>query len=244
MHELRQGVDVGALQLHQRAPLENQLRQLVRQREVFEHVHGGRRHLRLAGALPGGKLQLVEEDHRELLRGVDVERLAGKLEDLRAPRSQLGVDACRLACERGLIDSNAVPLDVRKHRHERKLHVAEQRLEAILAQATAQRLGELPREIGALAGEAEQRRCGQVRQRDGLLPGAADVFLRERLVAQMLERDLLDGVARPGRIEHVAREHRVELEPVEGDALVRQHHQIELQIVADLRERGVFEDRP
>ena len=106
----------------------------------------------------------------------------------------------------------------------------------------AQLLGELPRQIRALAGEAQQRRGRQVRQRDGFLARAADVFLRERLVAQMLERDFLDGVARPGRVEHVAGEHRVELEPCERDALVREHHQIELQIVADLRDRRIFED--
>src|SRR6059058_1940832 len=38
MHELRQGVDIGALQLHQLPPLENLPRDVVRQRELFEHL--------------------------------------------------------------------------------------------------------------------------------------------------------------------------------------------------------------
>ena len=43
IHELRQRVDVGALQLHQRPPLENLTRQIVSERELFEHFDRGRR---------------------------------------------------------------------------------------------------------------------------------------------------------------------------------------------------------
>ena len=45
--ELRQRVDVGALQLLQRAPLENQPRQIVRERQLLEHLDGRRRRLGL-----------------------------------------------------------------------------------------------------------------------------------------------------------------------------------------------------
>ena len=38
MDELRQCIDVGALQFHERAPLENQSRQVVRERELFQHI--------------------------------------------------------------------------------------------------------------------------------------------------------------------------------------------------------------
>ena len=41
MHELRQRVDVGALQLVQPAPVENQPRQLVDQRQLLEHFDRG-----------------------------------------------------------------------------------------------------------------------------------------------------------------------------------------------------------
>ena len=43
VHQLRQRVDVGALQLHQRAPLENLPRQIVGQRQLLEHLDGRRR---------------------------------------------------------------------------------------------------------------------------------------------------------------------------------------------------------
>ena len=39
--QLRQRVDVGALQFLQRPPLENEPRQLVRERQLLEHLDGG-----------------------------------------------------------------------------------------------------------------------------------------------------------------------------------------------------------
>ena len=68
VHELRQRVDVRALQLLQRAPLENEPRQVVRERQLLEHFDGGRRRLGLArSASVAGQLQLVEQDLRQLL---------------------------------------------------------------------------------------------------------------------------------------------------------------------------------
>ena len=65
--QLRQRVDVGAFELCQRAPLENQPRQVVRQRQLLEHLDGGRRRARRARALEDRQLQLVEQDLGELL---------------------------------------------------------------------------------------------------------------------------------------------------------------------------------
>ena len=42
MHQLRQRVDVGALQLHQAAPFEDLTGQLVGERELFQHFNRGR----------------------------------------------------------------------------------------------------------------------------------------------------------------------------------------------------------
>ena len=106
VHELRQGVDVGALQLHQLAPLENLPRQVVGQRQFLEHFDGGRRRARRAGPLQHRQLQLVEQDFRQLLRRVDVELAAGHLEDRRRSLRQLLVDSAATArrarsCRRG-----------------------------------------------------------------------------------------------------------------------------------------------
>ncbi len=68
MDQRRQRVDVGALQLRQAAPVEDEARQVVGQRQFLEHFHGGRRRARRAGALQHRQLQLVEQDLAELLR--------------------------------------------------------------------------------------------------------------------------------------------------------------------------------
>jgi hypothetical protein len=92
--ELRQGVDIRALQLHQAAPFENDARQLVRQRELLEHFE--RRRLCLGLRRPANRLgphpHLVEEHLRQLLRGIDVELLAGQLVDPRRQAIEVGFD--------------------------------------------------------------------------------------------------------------------------------------------------------
>ena len=240
VHELRQGVDVRALQFHQRAPLEDQLRKLVCERQILEHVDRGRRHLGLARPLGGWELQLVEQDDRELLRRVDVERFSSQLEDFAlrdASSASMRVDWLASA-GRSIARRNA-------------------RCPRVPARAAAPGRGTTPRPHPRAVARAavlraakpdpralrEVQQCGggQMRQRNRLLPRAADVILRERLVPKVLERNLLDGMARPCRIEHVARQHRVELEPAEGDPLVPEHHQIELEVVANFRDRGALE---
>ena len=112
MHQLRQRVDVGALQLVQPAPVENQPRQLVDERQLLEHLHRRRRRSRLAGLLERRQLQLLEQDLAELLRRVDVELLAGQLEDARRAARELALDVLRLRGQRRAVDADAGPFDV------------------------------------------------------------------------------------------------------------------------------------
>jgi hypothetical protein len=60
----------------------------------------------------------------------------------------------------------------------------------------------------------------------------------------MLERRLLERMPRPCRVEQVAGEHRVEGQPAERDAVPSEDDQVELQVVADLANALVFEERP
>ena len=64
---------------------------------------------------------------------------------------------------------------------------------------------------------------------------AADVFFRQRLVSRVLERQLFERVGRPGRVDQVAGDHRVEVEPVQPHTVPGEHDGVELQVVADLR---------
>src|SRR5207247_494999 len=61
VHELGEGVDVGALQLHQPAPFEDLARQVVREGELFEDLDGRRRRAGGPCPLQHRQLQLVEQ---------------------------------------------------------------------------------------------------------------------------------------------------------------------------------------
>ena len=120
--ELRQRVDVGALQLLQRAPLEDQPRQLVRRAPAPRALRPrSTRVFVFALRLSAGSCSLSNRISRQLLRRVDVELLAGQLEDLRAARRQLLLDVLRLRRERRAVDPDAGALDGDEHRDQRQL---------------------------------------------------------------------------------------------------------------------------
>ena len=189
------------------------------------------------------QLQLLEQDLAELLRRVDVELLAGQLEDPRGVARQLAFDVLRLRGQRGAVDADAGALDVGEHGDERHLELAEHLVQPIGHEQRRQPVRQLPRQVRALAGEVQRRLRRQLRNRHRLGAAAADVLLGQRLVAEMLERGSFERVARPRRVEQVAGEHRVERQPAQRDAVGLQHDGVELQIVADLADRRVFEQR-
>ena len=129
MHELRQRVDVGAFQLLQRAPFEDFARQIVRQRELFEHFLRRRRRARLAGALQHRHVHLDEQHIAELFRRVDVEGLARHAVDALGALGQLAIEQRRLLRERRGVDAHAGHLDGDQHGHERQFQLVIDRIE-------------------------------------------------------------------------------------------------------------------
>jgi hypothetical protein len=59
----------------------------------------------------------------------------------------------------------------------------------------------------------------------------------------MLQRRFFERVARPRGIQQIAGEHRVKLEPGQVDAVTREHDHVELQVVANLANRCILEQR-
>ena len=165
IHQLRQRVDVGPFQLLQRPPFENQARQVVHQRQLLEHFDRRRGGAGLDVALERRQLQLVEQDPRQLLRRIDVERLAGELEDLVAADRQLTFDVLRLRRERGGIDAHAGALDRREHRNERPLEIAIDAVQPLGCEHRRQPVGQLQRQIGPLAGVGRAPRPAPPRRR-------------------------------------------------------------------------------
>src|SRR5436190_1019555 len=108
----------------------------------------------------------------------------------------------------------------------------------------AQHRGDLQGEVGSLAGVVDRRRQRDLRERHRLRAAAADVFFGQRLVAGVLEREILQRMRGPVRVHQVAGDHRVGLEPAHHDAVPLEQDRVELQVVPDLPDRRIFEHRP
>ena len=128
--------------------------------------------------------------------------------------------------------------------NERHLEVPVNRLQLLADDQRRQLAGELPGEIRALG----RRSCESLRATGSgtataLAPASAYVLFRVRAIAQVLERDLLEHVIGPVRVEQIARQDRVEIEPAERDAGSRQHERDRLEVVTTLANRIVLEQR-
>ena len=110
--------------------------------------------------------------------------------------------------EDGRIDAHARALDLDEHRDERLLQLVVDALQIILLQKLDQRPGKLQREIGALAGVIERALDRDVCKRDGLRAPSADLLFAERLVADVLDRQILERVRHVG-IDEIAGDHHV-----------------------------------
>ena len=105
-------------------------------------------------------------------------------------------------------------------------------------------LGQLKGEVGALAGVIEDAVDRHLREGNRLDALAAHFVFGDRLVAELLERERLERLARSVRINQVAGDHRVEpLRVLHVDAVAAEHDQIGLQVVADLFDRRIGEQR-
>ena len=241
MDQRGQGVDVGALQLRQAAPVEDQARQVVREGQVFQHLDRRGRRARRAGALQHRQFQLLEEHLAELLGRADVEGFAGLRVNLGGERAHLLFHVGGLARERLGVDAHADAFECRQDRHERQLEVAVDRGHAGRVELGREQLRQLPREIRAFAGVVEQAVGRERREGHGLGALAAHVVGEPRAIAELLERQRFQVLARARGVEQVGRQHRVEIEPGQGDAVARQDDGGELQVVAHLGHRGIFE---
>ena len=116
-------------------------------------------------------------------------------------------------------------------------------LQVVLLQQLFERRRELQREIGALAGVVERAADGNIGERDGLGAAPADVFLAERLVAAMFDRQILERVRGAVSVEQVAGEHHVGVETAQRNAVLREHDRIELEVMPDFAHRVILEQR-
>ena len=150
VHERRQRVDVGVLELAEPAVREDLQRQIVLRRELREHVFVRR----VAGlGLPDRpELQLLEQDLLQLLRRGDQEALSGQRVDLLLELRELPAEVPREARQRGFVDPHPGALHAREHARERELRAAVERVHPGLRELAGERLFQTPRGAGLRPG--------------------------------------------------------------------------------------------
>ena len=186
----RQGVDVGRFDLRELAVAQHERGKLVHLRQLLEHARiGGVAALVL---LERREADHLEEDVRELLGGIEVERLPRKLVDLRGDRVEVGLGARTELRKTGRIERGAGALHHAERRHEWQIDLVVHPRAAVLLERVGEHCGQ-----GARHCRMDRRALGV-----GLRLGhrAAEVHLGESLV----------GVGRGGRVEHVRRKRHVE----------------------------------
>ena len=145
-----QRVDVGRLDFGELAVAQDERGQLVNLGELLEHLRvGGISALRL---LLRRQAQDLEQDMTELFGRVDVELLAGKLDDPRAQGIDVALRALADLVEVRDVDRGARALHRGKHRDKRQIDLGVCAHQSVVFERAGKRLLERARRRGEHAG--------------------------------------------------------------------------------------------
>ncbi len=150
----RERVDVGRLELRERAVFEDLRRQRVLLGEAREHVHVGREPGLPPAHAARRDAEALEEHGTELGRRVDVELHASERVDLRHQALERRRELGRQHPERRDVDQDAGQLHLGQHLGERHLELVEEPLHRVRPQALLEeRAQRVRRARGARGGE-------------------------------------------------------------------------------------------
>ena len=210
MDQLRQGIDVGALELGVLAILDD----LAPAADAAGPAPRALRHPcwgRSWCVLTTGSLNSSNRSFAELVPRIDVELAAGDLEDLALQPHDPVVELAGQLAQPGHIDADAVEFHLRQHFDQRHFEVGEQLVQASAPPAAAP--GSRISRSGTSASSAAYWVISGDRDfvHPLLLLAAADELVdRDRLVAEMAAGQVVQVVAPLARIEQIVGHHRVE----------------------------------
>ena len=142
------------------------------------------------------------------------------------------------------VDQHARVFHVEQHRHQRLLDfLVEPAQRGYLVDPRPQRLVEPQRDVGILGGVFASGFERDVGEWQLLCTLARHVLVANGLNAEVVPRHGIHVVPRRGTVEHVGLEHRVVFHSPKFDAVVAQHVGVVLEVVAELRARGILEQR-
>ena len=242
IHQRRKRVEVGVLELRELAVLHEQPRQGVPLvGEFLQHARVGAR--TRGGLLLDRQPELLEEDRPQLLIGRDVELLARLAMDLALELAARGLESRLERMEPMDVDRHAGPLHLGEHVHKRKLHLAEQRAHFMVDQPRLEERTQAQRDVAVGAGVVAPSDDRHLVVWDPLLALAAQFVVAGHRDAEELDRERVERVRAPARVEHVAREHRVEIESLQRHAGAAQHEEVILGVVRGLAHGRILEQR-
>ena len=225
-HQGRQRVDVGRPQLRVDPPLEQLVDHRMGGAQVLQHRGVGR--VARLGALALGQVELEEQDLLELLGAAEVELVPDVLVDLRLEPRDLRRELAREDVQRLEVERDAGRLHPGQDADQRQLQLAVQPVEAVIHEASLQRLAHGDGRQGLQTGA---RRVVQLRDR-----GQDEV--------ELLGHHVGDGLAAQRGVEDVRGDLGVERHGCRGGVLVvgDPGHDEGLDLVTDDRRREPIEE--
>ena len=191
-----------------------------------------------------GNAHFPEKHLAQLARRVDVQvRFARLGADRRLQFREFAVQLDGIDRQRFGVDPHARHLNVGQHGDHRLLDLEIEVLEADLLDHGVERLLELQRHIGILGGVLLDAFDVHKVHRQLLRAFADERFDLDGLVIEVFLRKGVHVVARLG-IEQVVEDHRVVHAAPDRDAQPAQHHQVELDVLPDLGDLLILEQRP
>ena len=210
-------------------------------REILQRIGVGR-----PGA--GGRLASAGQSHAavehvaQLLGRADVEAFARQFVDLRLDGRRRRGELVREPLQHVRIDDDAGHFHARQHRHQRPL----QRLvDGALAHGRQPRLEQQPepqRHVGIfrrIVGGAAQLHAVEADRR---LARARHLLEADRLVAQMAIGEFVHAMADIARLQRIGDQHSV-VDGCHRDAVPREHLDVVFQVLPDLQDGGILEQR-
>ncbi len=185
--------------------------------------------------------QLVEEHIGELLRRVDIEGLADRLEDLLLDLRHASAELLRELVEEGQVEQHAGHLHFGQAGNERGLDLVHQLLLMDGLKLCLEDGHEAERRLGIGGGIGSGRLDGDLGHAELMLAGADQLLDVRHLLAQAGEGQILKPEVARGGVDEELRDHRVEAERGRRQSIARQNDVIVLGVVCDLGDARIGE---
>ena len=140
------------------------------------------------------------------------------------------------------IDFNAGHLHIRQHVNQRQFDFPVQRRRFLIQQAP-QLLRQLPGDVGILGGILRGLLDRHLVKPDLLHPLARHLFIVDGLAPQVLHRQVVHVVIALGRIEHIRRQHGIELDAGQLHTFAGEDNQVVFYILPALFNGSIFQQR-